>query len=1213
MRGDTSEEEVAAATGSSGRQPRIVRLQQMLRNASQNSFTKDAELLTDVSAAATDVTDDNQRQRSAQNGVNVGSARINPFYEYYLELGSKGQVVERETSEEANLKTSSVPPPQFQSSSLDFHSDAHTTENGNKFAEPQNDPFPTFTPGRVENLFDSPTLAQKEPANVRHHNETLESPDLFNVNSTQTQNTSGAWHSNNSDPFKDEGRDFLQAARGADSPPTARAEEVNLFEKPPHVSVDPFKSPPNKQEDLLRSSQPKVGNPFYTGSTDLFPTESGELFHASDRRDPSTKDNGLFKPRDNVDVFSSPSTDTFDPFSSPIARNLFQDVSSPDDPFGTTPLNQDDPFKDVSHVTPDIFRPRPSNTQPGRAVSEAGLFTPSLNSSSEVKLDVLSTPDLFRATPSESLPATQPNSSSKSHDIILTTPQGTKHGILHPTPFSQARNLSPSQSPADLTHVQTFKRPPKPLPRTRTLRREKPPKPVPPTPSQPIEPEPTVPKTTPKPAFRSLPVIHRKPKTPESKPVNPDNYVVFEDILLIGQERCVEDWPEDSPELDPAFKPSGKFRLRRESLKVKMDSDGGSGEDQDGSGNQKKKDKKFRMSLLSRRGSKDKFPDDTKEGKSRTLPTLRRSSKEHLSEEAENEDEQNGLDYRKKPLSNKVSRLLRRTSTVSAAREGKSANEYSPYETKATVLEDSEAEDRGQAQHEKRKNKMKIKFVPQRGFSITMQKRDDEVKGATGYTPQKGSKDDAFEDVEEIKGFSLQSTSKATFMGDRQETHEFSPGQDQDFYGFDDCKPKKPAKMKLQHKGRRSSKENMLDDASSQRKKSSFSPEELDELYRTEYSKQDDFADDEFTGNHFTSQGEMHYSEQHLDDASKPKKLLKLKGFKKHKAKSKARPPEWDDPPGATSGHFMSEAAEAEWLAAQQDERAMAGFQDEGDDGDTDSLMEWWNTVEQWDELPSDDENKVVHEDDSKSFSILADKVHRGLRVFNKVFTERAEVLWQSIILLHAITDDISEYHKKAKAAGITTTAVGSVTAIAGLALAPFTFGTSLVITAVGVGVATAGGIASASVAINENNTNNMHDRKKVEIALKEYEGHLLDIGKILHFIDKGLYKLRGHPFLRSGTQHYSEDWETRRAVQIISLADAPVMRATEITDGAIASLQGLFKGVDKYFVTDPRELKKGCRKEVVAEIKEVANVLNVAVVELNTIREQLQDATGNM
>lgn len=134
-----------------------------------------------------------------------------------------------------------------------------------------------------------------------------------------------------------------------------------------------------------------------------------------------------------------------------------------------------------------------------------------------------------------------------------------------------------------------------------------------------------------------------------------------------------------------------------------------------------------------------------------------------------------------------------------------------------------------------------------------------------------------------------------------------------------------------------------------------------------------------------------------------------------------------------------------------------------------------------------------------------------------------------------------------------------------------------------------------------------------METILEEYEGHLLDIGKILHFVNQGLYKLRGHPFLRSGTQHYSEDWEIRKAVQMISLVDMPVIRAVEVTDSAIVSVQRLFKGMDKYFIKDSRELKKGCKKEIVGEIKEVANILNDAIVTLNAIREELQEATGSV
>ncbi|XP_023138272.2 uncharacterized protein si:cabz01007807.1 isoform X3 [Amphiprion ocellaris] len=1311
MRGDTATENdvdgdehgkitAPTDTASGERRPSVVTLQNMLTKVSQSPFHsqyKDGE----QAAAATDVTDNQhlgqngvkeQLHASPQNGSGGNLARTNPFYAYYLESGSQDHILDDaggKTSEEVHLDAIFVPPPEFQGSPL---------KNGAKLSETQDHLYGTHN--HNQELFQTSTLGQNATTNGHFHDFTLNTPDLFKV--VQSQNLSKTLKSKNSDLFKDEMEDLFQAAKGDGLLQTTSAKEV--FDKSASILVDPFESPSNKEDDLFRSPQPTTTNPFYTSTNkeaDLFqavPTTGAKLFNDKEiTRDPATTEKDLFgiSVKEKLGAFSSPSTSTGDPFPNSVTRNLFQNISSLD---GTTPTKQYDPFQEVSSGTPDIFQSLPSKTNsedlfettPNIIASKSTYSTSSLNSPSDVKSDTLLSPDLFKKTPPRPPPPVPPKPFHKPREIVLTTPRGTEHEILQSTPLSQGSDVSasPSPSPAEMTHVPTFKRPPKPLPRTRPPRPEKLPKPErPPQPVIPIEPQPNVPKTPPKPALRPLqkPVIRRKLKPQENKPVDPDNYVVFENILLIGQERCVEDWPEDSPELNPDFKPSGKLRLRRESLKTKADSDGGSGDDQDG--NNKKKDKKFRMSLLSRRGSKDKFPDDTKEGRSRTLSIPRKSSKDYFSDVHMSEDEErNSLDYKKNPLKTKVNQLLRRASTASSVVEGKHVNGYSPQESKdgdidkkssgkkdsirrwseGTVLDDSTGEEEGggEAQHEeKTKKRMKIKFVPHRGFTISVEKKSDEPKGAHGYSPRKGSKEKSPDEVFGAHGYTPRKKSQddasehveeAAFMDDEhlQRTNYFSPGLngDEEAYGMQDCKPKKPTKKKLPHMARRSSKENMLDDASPQKKKSSFSGEELDieDLNAMEGCKpkslkhkaipvprkpnpangqneptglsynipqqasSDLFAEEAVTGKDFMDP-EMYDSEQDELDSCKPKKTSKLKGFKKYKAKIKAMQLEGEDPPGATSSDYLSEAAQAEWLAAQMDERAIAGMEDDDEEGDTDSLMEWWYTVEQWDELPSDDED--IKEDESKSFTILADKVHRGLRVFNKVFTERAEVLWQSIIMLHAIADDISEFHHKAKIAGITggtTTAVGGVTAIAGLALAPFTFGASLVITAVGVGVATAGGITSASAAISDN-VNNMHDRKKVETVLQDYENHLLDIGKILHFINQGLYKLRGHPFLRSGTQHYSEDWEIRRAVQMISLVDSPVMRATEITDAAVASLQGLFKGMDKYFIKDSRELKKGCKKEMVGQIKEVANMLNDDIVELNTIREELQDATGSM
>ncbi|XP_061566408.1 uncharacterized protein si:cabz01007807.1 [Cololabis saira] len=1223
---------------------------------SSSTFANTSELQQDGDSSAADVTDSH---RYRQNGVPAGVVTTNPFYANYVDPSSKSHDKENigeKTLEEANPDAMFATLP---SSPLDRDSKMNSVENGSNLLESLN----IFqTNKHKDDLFQTRTSDQSIDVSFA-------SPDLLSTSPAQTQTRSDLFRGDVEDLFHPATEDLF------------RANGANPSENGPSTHVDPFKSSLTQEGGRFQSPR----NPFYsTGVTDadLFhsdPADIDELFKIKERKqDAPTKEKDLFGMsfKENVDIFAFSSTNAVDPFPSPLSRIVFPDVSSLDDPFSPSPSKQLNPLQDISNGIPDIFQPCPSEA----GESEMTAFsTPVISSPSQMKVDAAASPELLRKT-LRSPPAVPPKPLPRTQAIVLTSPHGSTRDILQPTPFSQAMSPSPS---SDMTHAQVFRRPPRPLPRTRPPRPGKPPKQKSPEPELSLELEPDVPKASPKVAFRPLPIpaVQRKPKSPKIKPENPENYVVFEDVLLIGQERCVEDWPEDSPELKPEFKPSGKLKLRRESLKAKMDSDGGSGEDQDVAGTpNKRKEKKFKLHLVPRRGSKEKFTDDTMEKKSSNLPT-RKSPTDFVDTNGsigvDEDEEQYGMDYKKKALKTRVHQLFRRASTASVF-EGKhesqergthkksgDKNAIPRRRSEGNMLDDSTAEEEeGSHLEEKKKKKMRIKFVPHRGFAISVEKTNAEPKGAHGYTPRKSSKDKSTDedfgshaftprekpqdvysdDLKEMKGQRYHSAGKAAFMDDKllQKPHHYSPRLDQDdddedAYGIQDCKPKKPTKTKLRHVVRRRSKENMLEEPSLQRKKSSLSAEELDDedLCKMKNSKlhkhkpangasgfsyhvpQQDSGEeldqDEMLRKDLTDPEEVQDEELDEQDVYKLKKLLKLKVLKKLKPKSKAMHAEREDAPGATSSDYMSEAARAEWRAAQMDEQALAGLEDDDDEGDTDSLMEWWYTVEQWDEVPSDEEAALMKEDESKSFTILADKVNHGLRVFNKVFTERAEVLWQSIITLHTIAEDISDFHQKAKIVGITggtTTAVGGVTAIAGLALAPFTFGASLVIAAVGVGVATAGGITSASAAISDN-VNNMHDRKKVEVVLKDYEDHLLDIAKILHFVNQGLYKLRGHPFLRSGTQHYSEDWEIRRAVQMISLVDSPVSRATELADAAVASLQRLFKGMDKYFIKETRELKKSCRKEIVSEIREVANVLNDTIVELNSIREELQDATG--
>ncbi|XP_053335487.1 uncharacterized protein si:cabz01007807.1 isoform X3 [Clarias gariepinus] len=340
------------------------------------------------------------------------------------------------------------------------------------------------------------------------------------------------------------------------------------------------------------------------------------------------------------------------------------------------------------------------------------------------------------------------------------------------------------------------------------------------------------------------------------------------------------------------------------------------------------------------------------------------------------------------------------------------------------------------------------------------------------------------------------------------------------------------------------------------------------------------------------------------------------------KAKDQMRFPEDIEPPGATSGNFyLSEAAKAEWMSSQMDVRRARAPDDndelegvkEEEEGDTDSLMEWWNTVELWDELPSDEETSEM-EDETKSFTEIADKVHHGLRVFYKIFIEQAEVLYQHVLRLYAIGEDISNFHRNAKIANITsgtTTAVGGVTAIAGLALAPVTFGASLIASAVGLGIATAGGIAAASASISDN-VHDMNDRKKIEVVVQDYETRLVELRRCLRFVAEGVHRLRIHPLLRRNN-YYAGDWEVRRALQTISLVGEPVEQAENIVERSTNALNSVCKGMDNYFSKDSKEMKKGCKKEVTTQVNMLAKLLHEGLVSLNSIREQLMEATGEV
>ncbi|XP_024909653.1 uncharacterized protein LOC103398926 isoform X2 [Cynoglossus semilaevis] len=295
---------------------------------------------------------------------------------------------------------------------------------------------------------------------------------------------------------------------------------------------------------------------------------------------------------------------------------------------------------------------------------------------------------------------------------------------------------------------------------------------------------------------------------------------------------------------------------------------------------------------------------------------------------------------------------------------------------------------------------------------------------------------------------------------------------------------------------------------------------------------------------------------------------------------------------------------------------------------DEEGLLSWWRTVEgwaEWNAANKDDEPEEVVEE-------AADRVFMAARLFVRFFNQRGASLQQRILELLSLADMADSFHKKtvtASVGGGVASVAGSITTITGLILAPFTAGTSLIVMAVGIGVATAGGLTSASANITDT-VHSKTDRRKVEKMIKDYEEEMKDIKECLEFLQEGMETLEEWDFekyaesiskkhLNQNVKHVMK--EGGRAgkslvinteslistVQVLSVAGGAA-KAAQVMSVTTGVMSGLFLALDVFFLAkDSMELRKGAKTDFAAKIREVCKDLQDGLLQLNSIKEQLQ------
>uniref|UniRef100_A0A3Q2Q2H9 Uncharacterized protein n=2 Tax=Fundulus heteroclitus TaxID=8078 RepID=A0A3Q2Q2H9_FUNHE len=217
------------------------------------------------------------------------------------------------------------------------------------------------------------------------------------------------------------------------------------------------------------------------------------------------------------------------------------------------------------------------------------------------------------------------------------------------------------------------------------------------------------------------------------------------------------------------------------------------------------------------------------------------------------------------------------------------------------------------------------------------------------------------------------------------------------------------------------------------------------------------------------------------------------------------------------------------------------------------------------------------------------------MRFLRKKCQTTVEELQTKLGKLRALADALERVHEGTTIGSLTggvIGAVGGITSIVGLVLAPFTLGASLIVTGVGVGVGAVGGVTAGASNIT-NMVNQSSDRKAVRSIIKEIEQKVSAVVSWLLEINNGLQTIRSQCPQTPGTDSKLTEENLRMAgcragkglggiaelIRLVSVVNigkiaAQASRAVRVAEVATGVLSGLFVAVDLFFIAmDAKEI----------------------------------------
>uniref|UniRef100_UPI00398EEA29 apolipoprotein L3-like n=1 Tax=Pristiophorus japonicus TaxID=55135 RepID=UPI00398EEA29 len=234
------------------------------------------------------------------------------------------------------------------------------------------------------------------------------------------------------------------------------------------------------------------------------------------------------------------------------------------------------------------------------------------------------------------------------------------------------------------------------------------------------------------------------------------------------------------------------------------------------------------------------------------------------------------------------------------------------------------------------------------------------------------------------------------------------------------------------------------------------------------------------------------------------------------------------------------------------------------------------------------------------------------VKKFLKQFPTWQKEMTEYSMKLREIAQDIDEFHKAATIANVAGSSVGiagGALTIAGLIASPFTFGTSLVLTGVGIGVGVVGGVTNIAANVTDASAQK-NKQKEVEEIFNKYQKSSKLMSDLLNQvccviqswiqcrvedIPETIFKSTAETFMKS--------------LITITVVTSAVTKNTLKTFKAVSGiLSGLLIIWDIYSVVkDATELYNGNKTDISEKIHEIAENIEEEIKMPAEVYEKLQ------